>query len=48
MASDPKFSWKIEGGKVKAVMVFIFLGSQITANSDYSHEIKRSSLKGKL
>ena len=31
-------------GKVKAVTDFIFLGSKITADHDYSHEIKRSLL----
>ena len=39
MASDPITSWQIEGKKVAAVTGFIFLGSKITADSDYSHEI---------
>ena len=34
-------SWQIEGGKVEAVKDFIFLGSQISADGDCSHEIKR-------
>ena len=40
MASDPFTSWQIEGEKVEAVINIIFLGSKITADSDYSHEIK--------
>ena len=41
MTSGPITSWQIEGQKVKAMADYIFLGSQITADSDYSHEIKR-------
>ena len=41
MASSPVTSWQIEGGKVKAVTGFIFLGSKITAVGDCS-EIKRN------
>ena len=49
MASGPINSWQIEGGKVKAVIDFIFLGSKITVDGDCSHEIKNScSLEGKL
>ena len=44
LASSPITSWQIEGGKVKAVTDFIFLGSKITANGDCSHEIKRGLL----
>ena len=40
-------SWKIEGDKVEAVTDFLFCGFKITADSDYSHEIKRSLLLGK-
>ena len=40
MASSPITSWQIEEGKVEAVTDFIFLGSQITEDSDCSHEIK--------
>ena len=47
MASGPITPWQIEGGKVEIVTDFIFLGSKITANSDWSHEIKRCSLLGK-
>ena len=44
VASSPITSWQTEGGKVKAVTDFIFLGSKITADSDCSHEIKRRLL----
>ena len=47
MASSHITSWKIEGGKVKAVADFIFLGSKTTADSDCSHEIKRYLLLGR-
>ena len=39
MASGPITSWQIEGGKVEAMTDFIFLGSNITADGDCSHEI---------
>ena len=49
MASGPITSWQIEREKVEAVTDFIFLGPKITADSDYSHEIKRHLLlEGKL
>ena len=49
MASGPITSWQIDGEKVEAVTDFIFLGSKITADGDFSHEIKRClSLEGKL
>ena len=41
MASGPITSWQIDGETVETVADFIFLGSQITADGDYSHEIKR-------
>ena len=41
MASDPITSWQIDGETVETVADFIFLGSQITAAGDCSHEIKR-------
>ena len=47
MASGPITSWQKEGEKVEAVTNFIFLGSQITVDSDCSHEIKRSLLLGR-
>ena len=37
MASGPITSWQTEGGKVEVVTDFIFLGSKITVDSDYSH-----------
>ena len=39
--------WEIEGGKVEAVIDFLFLGSKITADSDCSHEIRRCLLYGR-
>ena len=48
MASSPITSWQIDGETVETVSDFIFLGSKITADGDYSHEIKRHSLEGKL
>ena len=49
MASGPITSWEIDGETVETVSDFIFLGSKITANGDWSHEIKRRlSLEGKL
>ena len=37
-------SWQIDGEKLEAVIDFIFLGSKITVECDYSHEIKRHLL----
>ena len=47
MASGPITSWKIEGETVKTVSDFIFGGSKITADGDFSHEIKRPLLLGR-
>ena len=47
LASDPNTSWQIGGGKVEAVMDFIFLGSKITVHGDCSHESKRAFLLGR-
>ena len=47
MASGPITSWQIDGETVETVTDFIFWGSIITADSDYSHEIKRCLLLGK-
>ena len=44
MASGPITSWEIDGETVETVADFIFLGSQITADADCSHEIKRHLL----
>ena len=49
MASGTIASWQIDGETVKTVADFIFLGSKITADGDWSHEIKRRLLlEGKL
>ena len=47
MASGPITSWQIDGKKVKTVTDFIFLGSKITVDSNYSQEIKRHLLLGR-
>ena len=50
MASSPITSWQIDGETVETVETvtdFIFLGSQITADGDCSHEIKRHLLLGR-
>ena len=44
MASGPTTSWEIDGEIVETVSDFAFLGSKITADGDYSHEIKRHLL----
>ena len=47
MASGPITSWEIDGETVETVADLIFLGSKITADGDYSHEIKRHLLHGR-
>ena len=47
MASGPITSWEIDGETVETVSDCIFLGSQITADGDCSHEIKRCLLLGR-
>ena len=47
MASSPITSWQIGGEKGEAVTDFIFLGSKITVDSDWSHEIRRHRLLGR-
>ena len=48
MASSPIItSWQMDGGKVEAMLDFIFLGSKINADGDYSHKIKRCLLLGR-
>ena len=47
MASGPITSWEIHGETVETASDFIYLGSQITAGSDCSHEIKRRLLLGR-
>ena len=46
-ASSPITSWQIDGETMETVTDFIFLGSKITADGDYSHEIKRCLLLGR-
>ena len=47
MASGPITSWQIDGKIMETVTDFIFLGSKITADGDFSHEIKRHLLLGR-
>ena len=47
MASGPITSWQIDGETVETVSDFIFWGSKITADGDFSHEIKRCLLLGR-
>ena len=47
IASGPITSWQIDGETMETVTEFIFLGSKITADVDYSHEIKRYLLVGR-
>ena len=47
MESGPITSWQIHGETMETVTDFIFLGSKITMDSDYSHEIKRCLLLGR-
>ena len=42
MASSPITSWETDGATMETVTDFIFLGSKITADSDYSYEIKKT------
>ena len=47
MASDPITSWQKDGETMEAVRDFILGGSKITADGDFSHEIKRRLLLGR-
>ena len=47
MVSGPITSWQIDGETMETVMDFILGGSKITADGDYSHEIKRHLLLGR-
>ena len=47
MVSGPIISWQIDGETMETVADFIFLGSKITADGDYSHEIKWCLLLGR-
>ena len=46
MVSSPITSWQIDGETIETRTDFTFLGSKITADGDYSHEIKRLLLLG--
>ena len=47
MASGPITSWQIDGEKTETATDFFFLGSKITADGDFSHEIKRCMFLGR-
>ena len=47
MASSPITSWQIDGETMETVTEFIFLGSKITVDGDFSHETKRHLLLGR-
>ena len=47
MVSSPITPWQIDAETMETVRDFIFLGSKITADGDYSHEIKRCLLLGR-
>ena len=47
MASEPITSWQIDGETVETVTDFILGGSKITADGDFSHDIKRHLLLGR-
>ena len=47
MASSPITSWQIDGETIETVTDFIFLGFKITADGDFSHEIKKHLLLGR-
>ena len=47
MPSNPITSWQIEGGKVEVVTDFLFLGSKITVDGDWGHEVRRCWLLGR-
>ena len=47
VATGPITSWQIDGETMETVRDFIFLGSKITADGDWSHEIKRHLFLGR-
>ena len=47
MASDPIASWQIDGETMETVTNIIFVGAKITADGDWSHEIKRRLILGR-
>ena len=48
MTTGPIASWQIDGETMETVTDLIFLGSKITADGDFSHEIKRHLLLGRI
>ena len=47
IVSNPITSWQIDGETMETMKDFVFLGSKITADGDFSHEIKRHLLLGR-
>ena len=47
MASGPITSWQTDGETMETMTGFIFLGSKITADGDFNHEIKRHLFLGR-
>ena len=47
MATSSVTSWQVEGETMETMTDFIFMGSKITMDSDYSHEIKRRLFLGR-
>ena len=47
MVSDPIISWQMDGGTLETVIDSTFLGSRLSVDYDYSHEIKRHLLLGR-
>ena len=47
MASGPIIPWQIDGETIETLRAFIYLGSKITADGDFSHKIKRHLLLGR-
>ena len=45
--SGPNIVWQIDGNTLETVTDFVFLGSKITVDSNYSHEIKRRLFLGR-
>ena len=48
MSSSPITSWQIEGEKVEVVTDFLFLGSKVNADGDWSHEIGKQLFLGSM
>ena len=48
MASGPIASWQIDGETMETVTDFIFLGSKITVDDDYTHEMEKKKKRSLL